>query len=79
VEQNGSKKNRWTDERVEAVMGNLLRAGVILAAIVVLVEYFICFVMARVLLIIGFSVASRQTCATFQPFWLVRWICIAGD
>ena len=30
------KKSRWTDERVEQVMGNLLRAGVILAAIVVL-------------------------------------------
>jgi uncharacterized membrane protein len=31
------KKSRWSDERVEEVMGNLLRAGVILAAIVVLV------------------------------------------
>jgi uncharacterized membrane protein len=36
VEQNGSKNIRWTDERVEAVMGNLLRTGVILAAMVVL-------------------------------------------
>ena len=34
---NGSKENRWSDDRVEQVMGNLLRAGVILAASVVLV------------------------------------------
>jgi uncharacterized membrane protein len=36
VEGNLGKKSRWSDERVEEVMGNLLRAGVILAAIVVL-------------------------------------------
>jgi uncharacterized membrane protein len=36
MERNVAKKNRWSDERVEEVMGNLLRAGVILAAIVVL-------------------------------------------
>jgi uncharacterized membrane protein len=30
-------KNTWTDERVERILGNLLRAGVILAAAVVLV------------------------------------------
>ena len=30
------KENRWSDERVEEVMGNLLRAGVSLAAAVVL-------------------------------------------
>ncbi len=36
MEENGGKKSRWADERVEEVMGNLLRAGVILAAIVVL-------------------------------------------
>ena len=29
-------ESRWSDERVEEIMGNLLRAGVILAAIVVL-------------------------------------------
>ena len=29
------KKSRWSDERVEQVMGYLLRAGVVLAAIVV--------------------------------------------
>jgi uncharacterized membrane protein len=37
VGHNGSKENRWSDDRVEQVMGNLLRAGVILAASVVLV------------------------------------------
>jgi uncharacterized membrane protein len=37
VEQNVGQKSRWSDDRVEQVMGNLLRAGVILAAIVVLV------------------------------------------
>jgi uncharacterized membrane protein len=36
MEQNVVKKSRWSDERVEEFMGNLLRAGVILAAIVVL-------------------------------------------
>jgi uncharacterized membrane protein len=36
MEQNVAKKSRWSDERVEEVMGNLLRAGVILAATVVL-------------------------------------------
>jgi uncharacterized membrane protein len=36
VEGNLGKKSRWSDERVEEIMGNLLRAGVILAAIVVL-------------------------------------------
>jgi len=36
VEQNVGNKSRWSDERVEEIMGNLLRAGVILAAIVVL-------------------------------------------
>lgn len=35
--QTVSQKSRWSDERVEQVMGNLLRAGVILAAAVVLV------------------------------------------
>ncbi len=30
-------QRRWTDERVEQVLGNLLRAGVLLAAAVVLV------------------------------------------
>ena len=30
-------ESRWTDERVEAIMGNLLRAGVMLAAAVVFV------------------------------------------
>lgn len=30
------KESRWSDERVEEVMGNLLRTGVILAAAVVL-------------------------------------------
>lgn len=34
--QNVGRKSRWSDERVEEVMGNLLRAGVILAAVVVL-------------------------------------------
>jgi uncharacterized membrane protein len=37
VAQTLTKKSRWSDERVEQVMGNLLRAGVILAAAVVLV------------------------------------------
>ena len=37
MEESLGKKSRWSDERVEAVMGNLLRAGVILAAILVLV------------------------------------------
>jgi uncharacterized membrane protein len=37
VAQTVSQKSRWSDERVEQVMGNLLRAGVILAAAVVLV------------------------------------------
>lgn len=36
MEQKRGKTNRWSDEQVEEVMGNLLRAGVILAAIVVL-------------------------------------------
>lgn len=30
-------KNEWTDDQVEKVMGNLLRAGIILAASVVLI------------------------------------------
>ena len=30
------KESRWSDERVEEVMGNLLRAGISLAAAVVL-------------------------------------------
>lgn len=34
--ENGGKTSRWSDERVEEIMGNLLRAGVILAAMVVL-------------------------------------------
>jgi uncharacterized membrane protein len=37
VEQNIGQKSRWSDDRVEQAMGNLLRAGVILAATVVLV------------------------------------------
>jgi uncharacterized membrane protein len=32
-----NQKSDWTDERVEQVMGNLLRAGVVLAAVVVLI------------------------------------------
>jgi uncharacterized membrane protein len=36
VEGHLDKRSRWSDERVEEVMGNLLRAGVILAAIMVL-------------------------------------------
>lgn len=35
--QNLSRTNRWSDERVEQLMGNLLRAGVMLAATIVLV------------------------------------------
>jgi uncharacterized membrane protein len=31
------EKNRWSDERVEAILGNLLRAGVVIASTVVLV------------------------------------------
>jgi uncharacterized membrane protein len=37
VAQSVGQKNRWSDERVEAILGNLLRAGVIIAATVVLV------------------------------------------
>jgi uncharacterized membrane protein len=37
VEESLGKKSRWSDEQVEAIMGNLLRAGVLLAAIVVFV------------------------------------------
>jgi uncharacterized membrane protein len=36
VEQNVGRKSWWSDERVEEIMGNLLRAGVIIAALVVL-------------------------------------------
>jgi uncharacterized membrane protein len=32
-----NQKSDWTDGRVEQVMGNLLRAGVVLAAVVVLI------------------------------------------
>ena len=35
MQESPGKKSRWSDERVEAIMGNLLRAGVILAASVV--------------------------------------------
>jgi len=36
MEPDSKPKNEWTDDQVEQVMGNLLRAGVILAASVVL-------------------------------------------
>jgi uncharacterized membrane protein len=36
MEQNAGRKSGWSDKRVEEVMGNLLRVGVVLAAIIVL-------------------------------------------
>lgn len=37
MELNAGKKSRWSDERVEEIMGHLLRVGVVIAAVVVLV------------------------------------------
>jgi uncharacterized membrane protein len=34
---NQEASRRWTDDRIDSIMGNLLRAGVVLSAIVVLI------------------------------------------
>lgn len=62
-----SPKQPWTDQRVEEIVGNLLRGGVIVAAIVVLAGGFVYLVRyGGPRPIIAYSTASPRICGVFQ-------------
>ena len=61
-----SPKHTWTEQQFEKIVGNLLRVGVILAAVVVFGGGALYLIRAEATSpIIECSTASRQTCAAY--------------